>query len=179
MSLFSRFTKGKQAETKYFDQRVADDAPEKEVKEVGFPGYLTLSNQRLDKDLFVDIFRLMKSHDLESTIGVFANSVDNIEKRTGIMINKGIISQKIVAYLQQTRLYNIEEALRMVKANPPNVDSFYQINDRQATNMNMPADVLLYPVFSRLNNNLGMVLVFKKTLTKKIKFINKLEKVIK
>lgn len=179
MSLFGRLTKGKQAESKYFDQRVGDEANEAEKKEEGFPKYIPLCNKKIGKDLFVELFRLMKSHDIKATIGIFANSVDNIEKRTGIMINKGIVSQKIAAYLQQTRLRHIEEALQTVKANPPNSNRFYLIDDRQATNMNMPADVLLYPIFSRSNNSLGMILVFRKTLGKKSKLINKIEKIIK
>ncbi len=178
MSLFDRFKKGAKAETAYFDQRKGDVRDADGQAEI-LPSYLAQSGKKLDKGLFIDLLRTMKTHDLKASVGVFSNTTDNFKKEAGLVINKGIVPKKIVAYLHEMRLNHIEKALSHVKAIEPDTDGFYSIDDKLAGNLNLPADVVIYPIFSSSKIEMGVILVARCAIGDRKKLVGKIKKTIK
>ncbi|MFH2131442.1 MAG: hypothetical protein ABIK68_13790 [bacterium] len=179
MSIFDRFTKGKKAESAYFEQKKGSPNDSGGSREESLPGHLPRSGKKLDKALISGLLRTLKSHDLKASIGVFSNTTDSFKKETGLMINKGIVSKKIIAYLQEMRMSNIEAALSHVRSTEPDVEGFYTIDDRLAGKLNLPADVVIFPVFSSTNADLGLILVARKGIPDKAKLAGKIRKAIK
>jgi hypothetical protein len=175
MALFDRFIKNKKAESRYFDQRKTE---EPEVTAAATPSHLCLANRRLDKGLIVDLLRLAKKHDVRGTVAIYANTTSGIKKETGIMINKGIVSQKIVAYLQETRLQQIEEGLKIARDRIPDDDGFITIDDQMAQRMNLPSGVVVFPVFSRIRTELGMMLIMRKSVENRRELAKQIVKLI-
>ncbi|MCP4755663.1 MAG: hypothetical protein GY866_32770 [Proteobacteria bacterium] len=180
MALFGIFSKVKKsAERKYFEQRKMEDEPEGGRSDEKIPGWIHLSDRIINKDLYVGLFRLMKQHDANATISIFANTTDTIRKETGIMINKGQMPIKIISYLQNTRLNHLDTAFKMVKQNPPDGAGFFLIEDRVAAKLNLPANVLIYPILHKTKSEFGMILVFKKTLKDRGELAKKIIKAIR
>jgi len=119
---------------------------------------------RINKDLFVELLRVMKTHDLRASIAIFANTTDNINLSTGIMINKGYVSKKIVSYMQEMKLKNVDDALRVIRSSQADDFGFHAIDDKTAGQLNVPADVVLYGIESKINKEHGIVLVFHKSI---------------
>lgn len=179
MGLFGKFGK-KKAERAYFDKRKGEDDPDNHSSKKEKPlGSLVAIKRRINKDLFVEVLRAMKSHDLGATVAVFANTTDNINKGTGVMINKGSMPQKIVTYLQETKLEHIEDALQHMNSEKPDKNGFYFVEDKLAAKLNVPANVMLYGIQYGTKGDFGMVLVFKKILKKPKDFIDKLNKTLR
>lgn len=176
MSLFDRFKKDRKAESAYFDQRNGDG--EGKGGPV-LPPYLSQSEKKLDKGLFIDLLRAMKNHDLKASVGVFSNTTDNFKKDTGLVINKGVVPKKIVTYLQDMRMNHIEMALEHVKTTDPDRDGFFSIDDHLAGRLNLPADVVIYPVFSSTRTDMGLILVAGKAIGNLPQLVAKIKKLIK
>ena len=122
------------------------------------------TGRRVNKDMFVDLLRVMKSHDLRGAIAIISNTTDNINLSTGIMINKGYISKKIIAYLHEMKLRHVDDALRTIRSGKPDDFGFHTIDDKTAGLINVPADVILYGIESTINKDHGLVLVFHKSV---------------
>lgn len=176
MSLFDRFKKGKAGESAFFEQRKTSDAG---GGKDALPPHLVRSEKKLDKGLFIDLLRVMKSHDLKASVGVFSNTTDNFKKETGLVINKGIVSKKIVAYLHEMRLSHIERALDFVKSREPDLDGFYSIDDQLAGKFNIPSDCVIYPIFSSSRAELGVILVARKSMGDLAQLVGKIKKLIR
>jgi hypothetical protein len=175
MALFDKLIKNKKAETRYFDQRKAD-GPEGMP---AIPSHLCLSNRKFNKDLFIELLRTLKKHDLKGTVAIYANTTNETGKATGIMINKGIVSQKIVAYLQETRLQHIEEGLKIVREGTPDEDGFFTIEDQQAKRMNLPSGVVVFPIISRTRTEFGLLLIVKKSVEKRRDLVKRIVKLVR
>lgn len=173
MSIFSKFFREGRAEREYFKQRKAEEA------DGGLPAYLRVSERRITKDLLVDLMRVMKSHDTRGTVAILSNSIDNVSKETGIMLNKGIMPQKIIAYLQDIRLANINAAIELFKKSKPNFEGCYFFESPVAAKLNLPAGVVVYPIFGVKRPDLVMMMVFKKSVENKKELIKQLNKTIK
>ena len=177
MAIFDRFTKGKNSVSSYFSKN--EETPGQGKKEGSLPSHLLRSGKKIDNGLFVELLRVLKSHDLKGSIGVFSNTKDNFKKDAALMINKGVVSKKIVAYLQDIRIQHIEKALTYVTTTEPDADGFYTIDDRLAGNLNLPADVVVFPVFSGTRANLGLILVASKTIGNRSQLAAKIRKTVK
>lgn len=178
MAIFDRFIKGKKAESSYFTQRKG--SPDGEAGQQGdsLPQHLLRSGKKIDKGLISSLLRTMKAHDPQASIGVFSNTTDNFKKETGLMINKGILSKKIVAYLHEMRMQNIEAALTYVKTTQPDAEGFFIPDDRLAGRLNLPTDVVIFPVFSGTRANLGLIVVAKKSIGDRSQLVSKLRKAV-
>jgi len=176
MSILDRFKKGTKAESTYFEQRKGDEGSQRADV---LPPYLARTEKKLTKDLFIDLLRLMKSHDLKASVGVFANTTDNLKKETGLVINKGVVPKKIVSYLQEMRMTHIEQTLKYVRETEPDRDGFYSIDDRLAARLNLPADVMIFPVFSATRTDLGLFLVARQGAADLPRLTAKLKKQIR
>ena len=122
------------------------------------------TDRRINKDMFVDLLRVMKAHDLRGAIAIFSNTTDNINLATGIMINKGYISKKIISYMHEMKLRHVDDALRTIRSGKPDDFGFHAIDDKTAGLLNVPTDVVLYGVESKINKDHGLVLVFAKSV---------------
>ncbi len=178
MAIFDRFKKGNAADGSGKGQRdgISSDGSDKDD---GLPVYVMRSEKKLDKVLFLDLLRLMKSHDLRASIGVFSNTVDNFKKETGLVINKGIVPKKIVAYLQEMRMGHIEKALTYTKTTEPDEDGVYSIDDKLAGQFNLPADIIFIPIFSATRATMGVILVASNTIGERAQLVGKIRKAIK
>lgn len=136
------------------------------------------TERRMNKDMFVDLLRVMKTHDLRGAIAIFSNTTDNINLATGIMINKGYISKKIISYMQEMKLRNVDEALRYVRSDKPDDFGFHTPNDKTAGLLNVPADVMLYGVESKINRDHGLILVFHKSVQNREELRSKISQVL-
>ncbi len=179
MSLFDMFRKSGKAEQKYFESRAAGERPEAEPEARPRSRSLPTCDRRINKDLFVELLKIMKTHDAKSTISIIANTTDGVSKATGNMINKGFLPRKIVAYLQQINMHHVDDALSFAKSSTPDEYDFYVVDDKTAARLNLPLGVVLYPLENRMNRHFGMVLVFKKALKNRKKLRIAISKVIK
>jgi hypothetical protein len=177
MAIFDRLTKGKNSVSSYFTQNKETAGEGKQGDSL--PSHLLRSGKKIDNGLFVELLRVLKSHDLKASIGVFSNTKDNFKKDAALMINKGVVSKKIVAYLQDMRLQHIEKALTYVQTAEPDTDGFFMLDDRLAGNFNLPADVVVFPVFSGSRANLGLILVATKNIGNRSQLAGKIRKIIK
>ncbi len=173
LKLFKKKLKG---ESKYFDSRKGDDSPEQDQPKIK-EKYL-LCDRMIKKDLIAELLKLMKSHDVSSSIVVLANTVDNALHKPGIMINKGYIPKKIVSYLQNISIREIEEALKIVKSSDPDENGFYQIDEQTATKLNLPLGCMLLGIMHHIKKEFGVVLVLKQNLKDREKFVKKVKKII-
>ena len=76
MSFISRILQNRRAEEKYFDQRKVETAPGE------LPRHLVLSNRKISKELYVELLRAMKRHNLRGTVAILANTTDNYTRDT-------------------------------------------------------------------------------------------------
>lgn len=134
------------------------------LDDASFDRPIAKTSRRINKDMIVDLLRVMKSHDLRGSIAIFSNTTDNINLGTGIMINKGYISKKIISYLHEVKLRNIDDAMKAIRSGKPDDYGFHAIDDKTATRLNVPADVVLYGIESKINREHGMVLIFHKSV---------------
>ncbi len=95
------------------------------------------------------------------------------------MINKGVVSKKIAAYLQEMRMQHIEKALSYVITAEPDADGFFTLEDRLAGTLNLPTDVVVFPVFSGTRSNLGLILVANKSIGDRSQLAMKIRKTVK
>ncbi len=174
MALSSLFKKKLKGENKYFDQRQGEE-PEDQGKVT--EKYL-VSDRMINKDLIAELLKSMKSHDMNAAIVVLANTVDNTTHKAGIMINKGYMPKKIVNYLQNITVYEIEDAIAIVKKSDPDPDGYFQIDEATATKLNLPLGCMMLGVIHHMKREFGVVLVVKQSLKDKTGFVKKVKKII-
>ncbi|MBU3915760.1 hypothetical protein KKA14_09520 [bacterium] len=168
MALFGKIKKKKSAETEYFKQRKTDSEPNNTQSTETL-----LSDRLIEKNLFVDLLQQMRTHDVKSTVAVLANTTDNVRHSAAVMINKGYIPKKIVTYLQDIRLKEIEEALKTVNVEKPDQNGFHLVNDRLAAKLNLPLGCMLLGIRHRMQKEFGIILVLKQTLKDPDLFVKK------
>ena len=179
MAIFDRFTKGKKSGSSDFSQNSDSPGNEAGKQEDSLPSYLLRSEKKIDLGLISGLLRTLKSHDLKACVGVFSNTTDNFKKETGLMINKGVVSKKIASYLQEMRMQHIEKALSYIKTTEPDADGFFALEDRLAGSLNLPTDVVIFPVFSGTRTNLGLFLVANKSIGNRSQLAGKIRKAVK
>jgi hypothetical protein len=172
LNLFKKKLRG---ENKYFDQRSGNDseAPPKKVEEK----YL-LSDRMIKKDLISELLKAMKSHDMNASIMVMANTTDNALHKSGIMINKGYMPKKIVSYLQNVSIHEIEQAISIIKKDDPDEDGYYIIDEPTAAKLNLPLGCMILGIIHHMKKEFGVALVLKQNLKDKAKFAKKVKKII-
>ncbi|MBU2510902.1 hypothetical protein KJ966_06175 [bacterium] len=173
MALFNLFNKSLKGENQYFQQRKVDSAPEVK-KETPY----LISDQKLTKDLLANCLKIMRNHDVKATVAVMANTTDTMTHQAGIMINKGYIPKKIVSYLQNITIREIESAIKLVKTELPDEDGFYPIDERTASMLNLPLGCMLCGIIHHLKSEFGIILVLKTNLKEKDEFLKKIKKLI-
>jgi len=173
MALLNLFGKKSKAEDEYFKQRNAASAPN-----AAQPAKSPVSNRLINKDLISDLFNLIRSHDGKSAITVLANTTDSVRHQAGIMINKGHIPKKIVTYLQDIGLRDIEDTLRYVNSEQPDEDGFFPIDEKKAANLNLPLGCMLYGIRHHIQREFGVILVVKQGFKDRKSFLKKLNKTI-
>jgi hypothetical protein len=191
MASFNIFKKKLKGENQYFKQRKAaartEPAPQqaqpvKQAQPESPPPppqeKQLVSNRQINKDLLAELLKAMRLHDISATVVLLANTIDNVSRRAGIMINNGYIPQRIVSYLQNINLRNIEDGIKLVKTVEPDTDGFYPIDERTAANLNLPLGCMILAVFHRVKSEYAALLVFKTTLKDKKKFVEKVKKLI-
>ena len=136
------------------------------------------TDRRINKDMFVEVLRVMKAHDLRGAIAIISNTTDNINLATGIMINKGYVTKKIISYLQEIKLRHVDDALKIIRKGQADDFGFHTINDKTAGMLNVPADVILYGIESKIKREYGMVLVFKNTVQNRKELRDKISSVL-
>ena len=77
------------------------------------------------------------------------------------------------------RMQNIEAALTHVKTTEPDAEGFFVLDDRLAGRLNLPADVVAFPVFSGTRTDLGLILVAKKSIGNRSQLVGKIRKAVK
>lgn len=189
MASFNIFKRKLKGENQYFKQRTADTRtepapqpsapvkqapPEPQVQ----PDKFIFSNRQINKDLLADLLKAMRLHDISATVVLLANTIDNTTRRAGIMINKGYIPQRIVSYLQNINMRNIEDGIKLVKTVEPDAEGYYPIDQRTAANLNLPLGCMILAVFHRVKTEFAVLLVFKTNLKDKKKFVETVKKLI-
>ena len=170
-NLFGKKLKG---ENKYFDKRKSETSEvNSTVKEK-----CLVSDRMINKDLMTELLKTMKNHDVSSSIVVLANTIDNTVRKAGIMINKGYIPKKIVAYLKNISIAEIEEAIKIVKTEDPDQNGFYSIDEQTATRLNLPLGCMLLGILHHMKREFGLVLVLKENLKDRQEFVDKVKKII-
>lgn len=175
MALTSIFKKKLRGENRYFDQRKGEKEPE--VQPVVREKYL-VSDRLIKKDLIAELLKTMKSHDMNATIVVLANTVDNAARKAGVMINKGYMPKKIVTYLQNITIYEIEDAISIVKKSDPDPDGFYPVDEATASKLNLPLGCMMLGIIHHMKKEFGVVLVMKQNLKDRAGLVKKIKKVI-
>lgn len=174
MALFKLFGKKLKGEDTYFKQRKGE---QRETVEVESVPYLQ-SDRLVNKDLLADLLKAMRNHDVSSGVAVLGNTTDSITRHAGIMINKGYIPKKIVSYLQNIRLRQIEDALSLIKNQDPDNDGYYKIDEGTAGHLNLPLGCMIVGIVHKLKKEFGVILVVKTALKGKRDFMNKVVKLI-
>ena len=116
---------------------------------------------------------------MSSSVVALANTLDNSAWHTGVMINKGYMPKKIVAYLQGITLNEIERAISIVKSAEPDKTGFFPIDEHNAAQLNLPLGCMILGVIHHMKPEFGIVLVAKTSLKDKAKFVAKIQKMIK
>lgn len=175
MALFKMFNKKVRAEDKYFSQRKGDEKREDEPAVL--EKYL-ICRRMINKDLMVELLKTLKNHDTSSTVAVLANTTDNKQQYAAIMLNKGYMPKKIVSYLQGIRIYEIQDAIKIVKTRDPDPDGFYQIDEGTAAKLNIPKNCMLCGMIHHIKREFGVVLVLKNSTKDKAELMKKIRKLV-
>lgn len=180
MALFNRFSKKLKGENKYFSQRKSDtpegsEAPVEVVKQE----YCLSCDYLINKDLIADVFKLLRNHDGKAAVALFSNTTDNTLRQTARMINKGYVPQKIVGYLQNVSIREIERAMQITRDQQPDSDGFLPIDEQTAARLNLPLGCMILGIVHHLKKDFGMILVMKTSMKDKAEFKKKLLKRIR
>lgn len=179
MALLDIFSKRLKGENKYFSQRQGDEKPDENGVQEEVREKYVLSEKLINKGLLADLFKIMRSHDVAGSVAILANTTDNSVRQAGMMINKGYIPKKIVTYLQNIGIYEIEDALKIVKTNDPDQNGFYPIDERTAARLNLPLGCMLYGAIHHIKKEFGLIMVLKTSLKDKKEFAKKVQKTLK
>ena len=181
MALLNLFGKKLKGENQYFKNRTSDSPDEKPPQQVPSQQQPLseknfVSDRLINKDLLAELLKTMRSHDNSATVVVLANTTDNATRRPGIMINKGYVPKKIVSYLQKIKMNEIEAAIKLVQSGEPDANGFHPVDERMATNLNLPLGCMILGIFHRMKREFGVILVLKTNLKDKKKFVTKIKK---
>jgi hypothetical protein len=192
MALFKLFGKKLKGEDKYFRSRTADDHQDQDpdeqkakTKPKAFsrsesPQQFPLVSERIiNNSLLTELLKLMRNHDVDSTVAVLANTLDTSSRKAAIMINKGYIPKKIVSYLQSINMRNIEDAIKQARKADSSVSGFVVVEDAAAASLNLPLGCMLLGIFHHLKDEFAVVLVAKTGLKDREKFVQKVRNTIK
>ncbi len=174
MALFNLFNKSLKGENQYFKQRNMESPGEVKKEEP----YL-VSDRKITKDLIATFLKTMRNHDVKSTIAVLSNTTDTTLHQAGVMINKGYIPKKIVSYLQNITIREIESAIKLVKTETPDDSGFFPIDEHTASILNLPLGCMLCGIVHHLKREYGVILVLKASLKDRDEFLKKIKKLIK
>ncbi len=178
MALLNLFKKKLKGENQYFERRKSDEQ-ETELEQVKTAVNYLVSDRKITKDLLSSCLKTMRSHDVNACVAVLANTIDTVMQQAGIMINKGYIPKKIVSYLQNITIHEIESALKLVKSDSPDDNGFFPIDERTAAQLNLPMGCMLCGIVHHLKKEFGLVLVLKSSLKDKAEFMKKVKDLIK
>jgi hypothetical protein len=190
MALFNLFGKKLKGENKYFKFRIADQKNEtnddQQVKKTTAPAprepqinQKIYSERIINKTLLTELLKLMRNHDINATVTLLANTIDSGSRKAGIMINKGYIPKRIVNYLQNINMRNIEDAIKLIRTGQPDEDGFFRVDESTAANLNLPLGCMLLGIFHHLKQEFAVILVLKTTLKNRQEFVGKVKKLIK
>ncbi|MCG8335733.1 MAG: hypothetical protein MJE63_14540 [Proteobacteria bacterium] len=192
MALFNLFGKKLKGENKYFKSRVADARQEgdsDEPKADSKPKPVSRSESReqfpliseriINKTLLTELLKLMRNYDVQSTVTVLANTLDTNARKAAIMINKGYIPKRIVAYLQNINMRNIEDSIKLARNASAEENGFVSVDERTAANLNLPLGCMLLGIYHHLKDEFAVVLVAKTSLKDKEKFVEKVRETIR
>lgn len=186
-SLFGRKLKG---ENKYFKSRkgVAPDKPassqetktsqKSAAQPQEQPGKSLVCERMINRDLLTQLLKTMRAHDVDASVAVLANTIDNSTRQAGIMINKGYIPKRIVSYLQNINMKNIDDAIKLVKTSQPDSDGFHSTDERTAADLNLPLGCMLLGISHHLRKEFAIVIVMRTGLKNKSEFLEKIRKLI-
>ncbi len=190
MALFNLFGKKLKGENKYFKSRTADSKKEKSSEDTKVktgqpiqtesrPDTSLISERILNKSLLIELLKLMRNHDVGATVTLLANTIDSTSRKAAIMINKGYIPKRIVTYLQNINMHNIDDAIKLVQSGQSDEEGFVAVDDRTASKLNLPLGCMLLGIFHHLKKEFAVVLVLKTSLKDKQKFVDKVRILIK
>ncbi len=192
MALFKLFGKKLKGEDKYFKSRVADsrlegDSDETNAKQKSRPPsqgepqaqFPLVSERVINKTLLTELLKLMRNHDVGSSVTVLANTLDTNTRKAAIMINKGYIPKRVVSYLQNINMRNIEDSIKLARKADAEENGFVPVDERAAATLNLPLGCMLLGILHHLKDEFAVVLVVKTSLKEKQKFVDKVRNTIR